>query len=199
MSLSVPFALYIAFAKTKSQNGPHTFRNHISTPQSSHSSELYHPTLGLGLQWSGSTQGWRQTCHFTKTQVKSSLHSRQRSSLRPTRDPSTWSVHGKRRVTRARRSPTPEALQVATSTAMPAVPACGGHATRALCAPSAPPVATCGSGASSKMSSSAQRPPSVEARQWRLLRHTIRTHKVRRHGMHGKSWDGRREMLAAAR
>ena len=40
-----------------------------------------------------STQGWHQTCHFTKTQVKRSLHSRQRSSLRPTRDPSTSSVH----------------------------------------------------------------------------------------------------------
>ena len=61
----------------------------------------------------GSTRGWRQTCHFTKTQVKRSLHSRHRSSLRPTRDPSTRSVDDKRRVARVRRSPTPAALQVA--------------------------------------------------------------------------------------
>ena len=40
---------------------------------------------------------------------------------RTTRDPSIRSVHYKRRVARVRRSLTPAALQVATSTARPAV------------------------------------------------------------------------------
>ena len=122
--------------------------------------------------------------------------SRQRSSLRPTRNPSTRSIHDKRRVARVRRSPTPAALQVAMSPQRARNAPHRGRAARAL---GAAPAATRGSGASRLMSGSVQQLPADEARRCRLLRHTTRAQKVRRHGMHGKSWEGRREGLAAAR
>ena len=94
------------------------------------------------------------------------------------------------------RSPTPAALQVAMSPQRARNAPHRGRAARAL---GAAPAATRGSGASRLMSGSVQQLPADEARRCRLLRHTTRAQKVRRHGMHGKSWEGRREGLAAAR
>ena len=80
-----------------------------------------------------------------------------------------------------------------------ALPAYRG-ATRALTLrSSASLAATCGFGASSKMSSSVQQPPNYEAPRCMLLRRMTRAHKIRLHRMHAMLWDELREGLAALR
>ena len=115
------------------------------------------------------------------------------------RGPGIGSVHDKRADARVRPYSTPTVLSVATVTARQICR--HAEATQRVLSAlvSAPPAATCSSGASSKMSSSVQQSPTDEARRCRLLRRMTRAHEIRRHRMHAMLWDERGEGLAALR
>ena len=137
------------------------------------------------------------TC--TEPHIKRSLRAHQRCFYVPCVSLAPGASIYKRRVARVRRSPTPAALQVTLSTARQPrrhVKAMRRALSALLSASSA---ATCGFGASSKMSSSVQQPPNYEARRCMLLRRMTRAHKIRRHRMHAMLWDELRKGLAALR